>query len=81
MRRHYDLLSFLQHADQRDSMNRLFESMKARKATIDSQFVNLQSVSDVENTLHTSDVDCILKELYDVEFDFHDSIIQDGSFM
>lgn len=80
MQRPYDLLSFLEQGNRRDSVNKLFESMRSRKAIIDNQFVGLHSASDVENGLHMSDIDCLLREQYDVELDFHHSIVLDGGF-
>ncbi|XP_031782231.1 tetratricopeptide repeat protein 17 isoform X2 [Nasonia vitripennis] len=80
MQRPYDLLSFLEQGNRRDSVNKLFESMRSRKAIIDNQFVGLHSASDVENGLHMSDIDCLLREQYDVELDLHHSIVLDGGF-
>ena len=70
----------MEQGNRRDSVNKLFESMRTRKAIIDNQFVGLHSASDVENGLHMTDVDCLLREQYDIELDFHSSIVSDGGF-
>lgn len=79
MRRPYDLLSFLEQGNRRDSVNKLFESMRTRKALIDNQFVGLHSASDVENGLHMTDIDCLSREQYDIELDFHQSVVINGN--
>lgn len=52
--------------------------MKSRKALIDNQFVGLHSASEVESGLHMTDSDCLMREKYDIELDFHYSIALNG---
>lgn len=72
------MLSFLEQGNRRDSVNKLFESMKSRKALIDNQFVGLHSASEVESGLHMTDSDCLMREKYDYDLDFHHSIAITG---
>ncbi|KAJ8678526.1 hypothetical protein QAD02_014313 [Eretmocerus hayati] len=79
MQRPYDLMSLLEQENRRDSVNKLLESLKNRKAIIDNQFVGLHTASDVENGLHMNDADCLLRDQYDFGWNFYHSIATDGN--
>lgn len=80
MQRPYDLLSFLDQENKRDSMEELVQSMQIRRAKIDDQFYSLHSTKDIEDTLKMTDTDCLSKGHYDTELDFHYSTVINVSY-
>ncbi|XP_048514403.1 tetratricopeptide repeat protein 17 isoform X2 [Athalia rosae] len=80
MRRPYDLLEFLEQENRRDAVHTVYQQLVAKKAAVQSRCASLESATDVETRLYSTDPDCLLagKPLADV--DLYASVATDGSY-
>lgn len=78
MRRSYDLLSLLEQERRVEEIERLYHEMIRRKTVIDDEWAGLESATDLEDRLYTSDSDCLQagRPLSDV--DLYTSVSDDG---
>lgn len=78
MRRPYDLLSLLEQEQRANEIDRLYREMIQMKASIDEEWAGLESATELEARLYTTDSDCIQagRPLSDV--DLYISVAEDG---
>lgn len=78
MRRPYDLLSLLEQEQRANEIDRLYREMIKMKASIDEEWAGLESATELEARLYTTDSDCIQagRPLSDV--DLYISVAEDG---
>uniref|UniRef100_A0A1B6GM84 Tetratricopeptide repeat protein 17 n=1 Tax=Cuerna arida TaxID=1464854 RepID=A0A1B6GM84_9HEMI len=78
MRRPYDLLSLLEQERRAMEIERLYHEMVQRKVAIDEEWAGLESATELENRLYTTDPDCLRagKPLSDI--DLYTSLAADG---
>lgn len=78
MRRPYDLLSLLEQEHRANEIDRLYREMIQMKASIDEEWAGLESATELEARLYTTDADCIQagRPLSDV--DLYISVAEDG---
>lgn len=78
MRRPYDLLSLLEQEQRANEIDRLYREMIQMKASIDEEWAGLESATELEARLYTTDLDCIQagRPLSDV--DLYISVAEDG---
>lgn len=78
MRRPYDLLSLLEQEQRANEIDRLYRDMIKMKASIDEEWAGLESATELEARLYTTDSDCVQagRPLSDV--DLYVSVAEDG---
>ncbi|XP_024944685.1 tetratricopeptide repeat protein 17 isoform X3 [Cephus cinctus] len=76
----YDLFTFLEQEGYRNAISALYRQMVTKKAAIDRQWANLESATDVESRLFSTDPDCLLAKKKLVDIDLYASIVTNGSF-
>lgn len=78
MRRPYDLLSLLEQEKRAENIERLYKEMLRRKADIDAEWAGLESATDLETRLYSTDKDCLQAGRPLTDSDLYISVADDG---
>jgi len=79
MRRPYDLISLLEQEHRAAEIDRLFGQMVQRKARIDTEWAGLESATELETRLYTTDPDCLQAGRPLSDLDLYISVASDGN--